>query len=91
MLYRLSKTSACTRPARASLKIFRAVGASSAREYCSLTPGYFFSKASCSGRMAWFTMRVVYQTTWPSFFAASISAASAARAAGASVDGRSRA
>jgi len=33
--------------------------------------------------MAWFTMRVVYQTTRPSFFAASTSAASAARAAGA--------
>jgi hypothetical protein len=72
-------------PARASLKTFRAVAASSAREYCSLTPGYFFSKASCSGRMAWFTMRVVYQTTRPSFFAASTSAASAARAAGASM------
>jgi hypothetical protein len=31
-------------------------------------------------RSAWFTISVVYQTTWPSFFAAAISAASAAPA-----------
>src|SRR5512139_2862419 len=40
-------------------------------------PGYFFSNAAFSGRIAWLTISVVYQTTLPSFFAASISAASA--------------
>src|SRR5262249_7288697 len=76
----LSKTSACPRPARPSLRIFNAVGASSAREYCSLTPGYFFSNASWRGRTIWLTMRVVYHTTCPSLRAASTRAASAAHA-----------
>src|SRR4030088_636537 len=40
-------------------------------------PWDFFSQAAFSGRIAWFTISVVYQTTLPSFFAASISAASA--------------
>src|SRR4051812_24398331 len=50
---------------------------------------YFFSKASAAGCAVWFTIRVVYQVTEPSFFAASMSAWSAAWAA--SVDPNSSA
>jgi hypothetical protein len=39
---------------------------------------YFFSKAALTGRTSWVMIWVVYQTTSPSFFAASVSAASAA-------------
>ena len=47
----------------------------------TLTP-YFRSKASAAGRANWLRICVVYQTTRPSFFAASIIAASAAWASG---------
>src|SRR5262245_41536444 len=80
MLVMPSNTSAWTRPATPSSRIFAAVGVSSARLNCSSIPGYFFSNAALSGRMAWFTIRVVYQTTLPSFLAASTSAGSAATA-----------
>jgi hypothetical protein len=86
MLEMPSNTSACTFPASASAMILAAVGASFARAYCSTIPGYFFSNAAFSGRIAWLTMSVVYQTTVPSFLAASISAASAACATFASDD-----
>ena len=65
-----SKTSACGPPARASWMIFNAVGKLSARLNFTSMPGYFFWKASTSGRTAWLTMSVVYQTTCPSAFAA---------------------
>src|SRR5262245_50318003 len=48
-----------------------------ARVARTLTP-YFFSKAALTGRTSWLIIWVVYQTTSPSFFAASTKAASAA-------------
>src|SRR5262245_3198197 len=80
MLVMPSNTSAWTRPATPSSRILAAVGVSSARLNCSSMPGYFFSNAALSGRMAWFTIRVVYPTTLPSFLAASTSGGSAATA-----------
>src|SRR5690242_6110131 len=53
--------------------ILIAVALASARAYCTLIPGYFFSNAAAIGRASWSTIRVVYQTTVPSFFAASTS------------------
>src|SRR5690242_1242471 len=53
--------------------ILIAVALASARAYCTLMPGYFFSNAAAIGRASWSTIRVVYQTTVPSFFAASTS------------------
>ena len=41
---------------------------------------YFFSKAALTGRTSWPMIWVVYQTTSPSFLAASINAGSAASA-----------
>jgi hypothetical protein len=66
-----SNTSDCGRPACASLMILMAVGPLSARTYLTAMPGYFLLKVSTSGRTAWFTIRLVYQTTSPSFLAAS--------------------
>src|SRR5262245_58968773 len=48
-----------------------------ARVARTLTP-YFFSKAALTGRTSWLMIWVVYQTTSPSFFAASTKVASAA-------------
>src|ERR1700734_930943 len=71
-----SNRSDCTRRARASLTIFNATSDDAAREYSTLIPGYFASKASTMGRTIWLTIKVLYQTTEPSFRAASINAAS---------------
>ena len=73
-----SKTSACSLPARLSLLIFSATSPTVWREYCTVTPGYFFMNASATGRTSWFTISVEYQTTLPSFCATAISAGSAA-------------
>ena len=43
-------------------------------------PGYFFSKAAVTGRTSWLMIWVEYQMTSPSFFAASMVAASMAKA-----------
>src|SRR4051812_38594107 len=69
-----------TRPARLSLRILTAVSVALARVARTLMPGYFFSKAADTGRTSWLMIWVEYQLTSPSFFAAAISAASAASA-----------
>ena len=58
MVLEPSKTSAWMRPARASLVILRATSLLVAREYWTLIPGYFFSKARERGRVIWLTIRV---------------------------------
>jgi hypothetical protein len=74
-----SNTSDCGFPARLSLMILTESSVELARVERTLKT-YYFSNAALTGRTSWATIWVVYQTTSPSFLAASIKAASAARA-----------
>src|ERR1700674_5537634 len=67
----------CGLPARLSLMILTDSSVEFARVERTLMP-YFFSKAALMGRTSCAMIWVVYQVTSPSFFAASIKAASAA-------------
>src|SRR5262249_24281051 len=62
------------------LRILTATSVALARVARTLMPGYFCSKAAVTGRTSWLMIWVEYQLTSPSFLAASIKAASAARA-----------